>query len=106
VDWSKVNKLWKIGMRCKVIDLDTGIVYYMKRCNRSYSVPHADVAPATKADTDKMKQTFGGELNAYRRAVVVIIGGQAIAGSLYGEPHGSTGVPGNGLNKADGTLIC
>lgn len=104
VDWSKINKLWKIGMRCKVIDLDSGITYYMIRCNRSYSVPHADVAPATKSDFEKMKKTYGGDLNAYRRALVVIIGGQAYAASLYAEPHGSTGVKGNGMNKADGTL--
>ncbi len=104
VDWSKINKLWKIGMRCKVIDLDSGITYYMIRCNRSYSVPHADVAPATKSDFEKMKKTYGGDLNAYRRALVVLIGGQAYAASLYAEPHGSTGVKGNGMNKADGTL--
>jgi hypothetical protein len=104
VDWSKVDKLWKIGTRCKVVDFDTGITYYMIRCNQSYSVGHADVAPASKADTAKMKSTFGGELNGYRRALVVYIGGQAIAGSLFGEPHGSTGVAGNGLNLASGKL--
>ncbi len=104
VEWSKVNRLWTIGMRCKVIDLNSGITYYMVRCNRSYSVPHADVAPATKSDFQKMKKTYGGDLNAYRRALVVIIGGQYIAASLYAEPHGSTGVKGNGMNKADGTL--
>lgn len=104
VDWSVVNLLWTKKMRCKVVDLDTGIAYYMIRVNQSYSVGHADVAPATKADTNKLKQTFGGELNAYRRALVVIIGGQRIAASIFAQPHGSTGVPGNGLNKADGTL--
>jgi peptidoglycan hydrolase-like protein with peptidoglycan-binding domain len=104
IDWSVVNKMWSKKMRCKVVDLDTGITYYMIRVNESYSVGHADVAPATKSDTNKLKQTFGGELNAYRRALVVIIGGQKIAASIYAQPHGSTGVPGNGLNKEDGTL--
>jgi peptidoglycan hydrolase-like protein with peptidoglycan-binding domain len=104
IDWSVVNKMWSKKMRCKVVDLDTGITYYMIRVNESYSVGHADVAPATKSDTNKLKQTFGGELNAYRRALVVIIGGQKFAASIYAQPHGSTGVPGNGLNKEDGTL--
>ena len=96
--WSTVNSLWKIGMRCKVIDFNTGISYYMKRCNQSYSVGHADVAPATKADLTKFKKTYNNHLNAYRRALVVIIGGQRYAASMYAEPHGSTGVKGNGMN--------
>lgn len=103
--WSTVNSLWKIGMRCKVIDFDTGISYYMIRCNQSYSVGHADVAPATKADYTKLKKTYNNHLNAYRRALVVIIGGQRYAASIYAEPHGSTGVPGNGMiDPADGSL--
>jgi peptidoglycan hydrolase-like protein with peptidoglycan-binding domain len=104
VDWSTVNRLWKNGTNCKVIDFDTRTTYTVKRVNGSYSVGHADVAPISKADTNVLKKTFGGEYNAYRRALVVNIGGQWIAASLYGEPHGSTGVPGNGMNKEDGTL--
>lgn len=105
VSWSAVNQLWKIGMRCKVIDYDTGISYYMVRVNESYSVGHADVAPATKTDTKKLKQSYGGSLNAYRRALVVVIGGQRIAASLYGVPHGSTGIRGNGMtDPADGSV--
>lgn len=104
MDWSVANQKWTIGMKCKVIDLDTGISYYMIRCNRSYSVGHADVAPATKADTAALKKTFDGDFTAYRRALIVNIDGQWIAASIYGQPHGSTGVPGNGLNLSDGTL--
>lgn len=103
--WSTVNSLWKLGMKCKVIDFDTGISYSMIRCNQSYSVGHADVAPATKADFTKLKKTYNNHLNAYRRALVVIIGGQRYAASIYAEPHGSTGVPGNGMiDPADGSL--
>lgn len=104
MDWSVADQKWKIGMKCKVIDLDTGISYYMIRCNQSYSVGHADVAPATKADTANLKKAFDGNLTAYRRAQLVNIGGTWIAASIYAEPHGSTGVPGNGLNLPDGTL--
>lgn len=105
LDWSTVNRMWTIGMSCKVIDFDTGITYTVKRVNNSYSVGHADVAPTTKAGTAAMKKTFGGEFNAYRRALVVNIGGQWIAASLYGEPHGSTGVPGDGMiDPSDGSI--
>ncbi len=105
MEWADANRKWKIGMKCKVVDFDTGISYTMVRVNRSYTVGHADVAPATKADTRALKKTFDGVLTAYRRALLVNLGGKWIAASIYAEPHGSTGVPGNGLNKADGTLL-
>lgn len=102
LDWSVVNQMWKKDMNCKVIDYDTGRTYTVKRVNNSYSVGHADVAPTTKAGTDAMRKTFGGSFNGYRRALLVNIGGQWIAASLFGEPHGSTGVPGNGMNQKVG----
>ena len=104
MNWSVANQRWKIGTKLRVIDLDTGITYNMIRCNQSYSVGHADVAPATKADTANLKKTFDGNLSAYRRAVLVNMGGTWIAASIYAEPHGSTGVAGNGMNRSDGTL--
>jgi hypothetical protein len=104
VDWSIVNKMWKTGMTCKVTDLDTGYVYYMKRVGGSN---HADAAPINKASNATFIKTYGGEGNYPnwdRRAVVVTIGGQAIAASTNGYPHGSTGVPGNGMNLPNGHL--
>lgn len=104
VSWNTVNNMWKIGMKCKVVDLDTGKSYYMIRCNKSYSVGHTDVAPATKADTAILKSTYHGTWSWYRRAVVVYINGMAIAASTNGFPHGDTGMPGNGMNLSNGTL--
>jgi hypothetical protein len=102
LDWFKtVQYMWKKGMVCKVVDFDTGISYYMKRVGGAY---HSDAAPVTKADTAKLKKTYGGSWSWDRRAVIVYIGGIAVAASTNGMPHGSTGVPGNGMNLADGHL--
>ena len=101
-DWfDYVRGRWKKGTKCKVVDLDTGITYTMVRVGGSL---HADVAPATKADTEKLKKTYGGVWSYDRRAVIVYINGEAIAGSTNGQPHGSTGVPGNGMNLSSGKL--
>jgi peptidoglycan hydrolase-like protein with peptidoglycan-binding domain len=102
LDWFKtVRNMWKKGTKCKVVDYDTGISYYMVRVGGSY---HADVAPATKADTDKFKKTYDGHWNWDRRAINVNIGGTWVAASTNGMPHGSTGVPGNGMNLSNGHL--
>lgn len=101
-DWfDYVRYKWKKGMTCTVVDLDTNISYKMVRVGGSL---HADVAPATKADTQKLKKTYGGTWSYDRRAVIVYINGEAIAGSTNGQPHGSTDVKGNGMNLANGKL--
>lgn len=99
LDWfTQVNSMWKMNMHCKVVDLDTGISYIMVRVGGGN---HADVAPATKADTAKFLQTYHGTWSWDRRAVVVYIGGTAVAGSTNGRPHGSTGIKGNGMLDLD-----
>jgi peptidoglycan hydrolase-like protein with peptidoglycan-binding domain len=97
-DWfNYVNARWPKGTKCKVIDFDTGKSYYVTRVGGQY---HADVAPSTKHDNTVFKSTYGGEWSWERRAVIVYIQGEWIAGSTNGMPHGSTGVPGNGMNTA------
>ena len=101
-DWfSYVNNRWPRGRTYKVVDFNTGKSYNMTRVGGQ---KHADVAPKTKKDTQIFKSTFGGSWSWDRRAVIVYVGGEAIAASVNGEPHGSTGVPGNGMNLASGKL--
>jgi peptidoglycan hydrolase-like protein with peptidoglycan-binding domain len=102
-DWyDYVNSRFRRNTRYKVVDFDTGLSYYVIRVGGS---KHADVAPATKSDTNTMYITLGRSWNNWeRRALIVYINGEPIAASLYGEPHGSTGVPGNGMNLPDGKL--
>jgi peptidoglycan hydrolase-like protein with peptidoglycan-binding domain len=96
-DWfSYVNNRFCYRTKYKVVDFDTGKSYYVIRVGGQN---HADVAPATKNDANTMFITLGRTWdNWQRRALIVYINGEPIAASLYGEPHGSTGVPGNGIN--------
>lgn len=102
LDWfDKVRYMWKKGEVCTVTDLDTGISYKMKRVGGQY---HADVAPINKTENKKFEKTYDSYPSWERRAVVVNIHGTLVAGSTNGYPHGSTGVPGNGMNLSNGHL--
>ena len=104
-DWfGYVNSRWPRGASSKVVDFDTGKSFFMTRVGGIY---HADVAPSSKKDCAIFKSIYGGEWSWDRRAVIVYIGGEAIAASTNGEPHGSTGVPGNGMNSGSTLLqVC
>lgn len=94
-DWfTYVNSRWQRGEKCLVIDYATGIQYYMIRVGGSL---HADVEPATKADCAKLLKTYGGVWTYERRAVVVRIGGEYIAASTNGFPHGYETVANNDM---------
>jgi len=83
------------GDKVKMRDFYTGITLNMIRVGGSL---HADVEPATKADTAKLKKIYNNRYNATRRPVVVTIRGVQVAGSLYGEPHGYETIANNDMN--------
>ena len=61
--------------------------------------PSARPAPATAADTEKLRQCLGGEWTYVHTPVILIAEGKCIAASLYGEPHGGTDtVSGNNMD--------
>jgi len=96
LDWFEtVNDMFPKGSYVTVIDFDTGITYRMVRVGGSN---HADVEPATKRDTEKLKQSYGGHWSWERRAVLVKFGGTTVAGSINGMPHGYETVPNNGMD--------
>ena len=96
-DWYKtVNKSWpKLSTRT-VRDVYTGKTYKMTRVGGSN---HADVEPATKADCDIFKSTYGGSWSWDRRPVIVSIGGTWVAASINGMPHGYETISGNGMTN-------
>jgi peptidoglycan hydrolase-like protein with peptidoglycan-binding domain len=84
LDWfTLVRDIWKRGMNAVVTDVDTGKSFNVKR---TYGTNHADVETLTQADTDMMKEIWGG-FSWERRAVVVQIGGYTLAGSMTAMPH-------------------
>ena len=96
-DWfDYVNSRFKYRTKYKVIDFNTGLSYYVIRVGGQ---KHADVEPATAADTKTMYKTLGNSWDNWeRRALIVYIGSEAVAASLYGEPHGKETVPNNDMN--------
>jgi len=95
-DWfTKVNKAFPRGTKVQVMDLRTGATFYVIRIG---GTNHADVIPATKADTAKFKKTFGGQWSWARRAVLVRLGKTWVAASINGYPHGNTPTRSNDMN--------
>ena len=74
-----------------VTDVKTGKSFKVKRL---YGRNHADVEPLTKEDTAIMKSIFGS-WSWDRRAVIVTIDNQNIAGSMNGMPHGGQQISDN-----------
>ncbi len=95
-DWYHyVMPRFKKGLKYRVIDFDTKLSYFVIRVGGNN---HADVEPATAADTKTMYQTLGNTWkNWRRRALIVIIDNEPIAASLYGEPHAYETIPNNGM---------
>jgi hypothetical protein len=84
LDWfTQVRDLWKRGMNAVVTDVETGKSFEIKR---TYGTNHADVETLTMVDTEIMKEIWGG-FSWQRRAVVVKVGNQLIAGSMTAMPH-------------------
>lgn len=96
-DWYQyVSTRMLKGTKYRVIDFDTKLSYCVIRIGGH---SHADVEPATAADTKIMYQTLGYTWDNWRRrALIIIINNEPIAASLYGEPHGYETIPNNGMN--------
>lgn len=84
LDWfSKVQYIFPRGKTAKVTDIKTGKSFMIKR---TFGTNHADVETLTKEDTKIMKEIWGG-FSWERRAVVVEVDGNYIAGSMTAMPH-------------------
>ncbi len=84
LDWfTQVRQIWQRGMIATVTDVNTGRSFQVKR---TYGTNHADVETLTKADTQIMKEIWGG-FSWQRRAVVVKTGDYIMAGSMTAMPH-------------------
>lgn len=89
ISWSEANNRFPVGMVTKIVDVDTGRSFYIKRKGGQV---HADCEPLTYNDTKVMRSIYGGRWSWDRRAVLVEIGGQWVAGSINGMPHGQSSI--------------
>ena len=99
VDWfNGMEDIVKKHVPFEVIDVRTGIHWNMDRFGGVTALWHADVELVTKADTEKMTEAWGGELNSSRRPVWVKIEGKYYAASLMGFVHNTDTISDNGMD--------
>lgn len=89
LSWSEANVRFPVGTVARLVDVDTGQSFYIKR--RGGQV-HADSEPLTSDDTKVLRSIYGGSWSWDRRAVLVELGGEWVAGSINGMPHGQSSV--------------
>ncbi len=103
LDWfSEAQYLFPIGKIGKLIDMDTGKSFMVKRTIGS---SHSDTETLTAQDTDIMKSIFGGSWTWNRKAFILECDGRHYAVSVAGMPHaGVDGAPflANVDNRSDG----
>jgi len=92
--WSEASKIFKIGTAAKVTDVKTGKTFDIVR---TYGSNHADCEARTLADSNKIKEIWGG-WSWERRPVIVEVNGRRIAASIAAMPH--AGVDRAAANKS------
>ena len=85
-DWYKGGAyVFKRDAYASLYDIDTGITIRIKRMG---GVSHADVEPATAADTAKLRKIARGAFSWTSHACVLIVGGHYYACAINTMPHG------------------
>jgi len=99
LEWSVVRNIIPKHTPFTVIDVRTGISFQMISFSHGN---HADIFPATAADTELLRQAFGGRWSWDTRPVVAVINGRTLAASMSGMPHGG----GTGRNNNMNGHVC
>jgi len=95
IDWTTARGVVQKGEDMQVVDVHTGITFYM----RSFSIGgHADVEPVTIEDTDAILESRNGIWSWTPRPVWVTVGGRTFAAALNGMPHSGSTIDDNGMN--------
>ena len=71
------------GTDAYITDVDTGKSFWVRR---TFGTNHADIEPLTKEDSDIIKDIWNG-WSWDRRAVVVQVGDDILAGAMSAMPH-------------------
>ncbi len=95
VPWEIVDRLWSRVETVRIIDLQTGRSFQVRRHGGHY---HADSEPLRARDTQVLLSIYGGKWSWKRRPVVVQIRNQYIAASINGMPHGGQSIKDNNFN--------
>ena len=95
LDWSVVREILPYHTPILVIDVRSGLSYTIKCFSKG---DHADVEPATKADTDVILDIRGGVWSWAARPVWVTVGDHLVAASIHAMPHSVSTIPDNGMD--------
>ena len=96
MDWfSGGSHVLEKGHYGYIYDIDTGITMRIKRMGGHY---HADVEPATAADTAKLKRIAKGKFSWKSHAVILKAGGKYVASAINTLPHGDQTIRNNNYN--------
>tara|TARA_Y100000588_G_scaffold264150_1_gene278908 strand:- start:86 stop:1084 length:999 start_codon:yes stop_codon:yes gene_type:complete len=83
--WRDVKgKIIDRGTELRIKDIYTGLEYNVMM---TFGGNHADVEAMTAADSEIIKQTYGGQFSWGRRPVLVYVDGRVIAASMSAMPH-------------------
>jgi len=96
MDWwtSDISSIFSVGTIATVTDVNSGIAWLEKRTG---GTNHADVQPATAADTAAMKKAVGS-WSWTRRPIFVTINGVNYAASMNCMPHGFDSISSNNFD--------
>ena len=78
-----------------IYDIDTGISLRIKRMGGHY---HADVEPASAADTAKLLRVAGGHFSWDSQGVILKANGKYVACAINTKPHGDQTIHSNNYN--------
>jgi|GEM_PF-183218 len=92
--WSEAQYVFPIGKTAKIIDMQTGKSFNVKR---TIGANHADSETLTLEDTNIAKSIWGG-FSWNTRAVLVEVDGRKIAASMSFYPHEQDYIANNGIN--------
>ena len=95
INWATARTLLPRNKNIRIQDVRTGIAYNVRVMSLGN---HADVDPATQADTDAKLRSRNGVWSWNSRPVWVTVGDRTFAAAINGMPHAGSGVSGNGLN--------
>lgn len=90
---SSINSHFGIASIATIIDVNTGTSLNVRRL---FGSNHLDVEPATKNDTKKLKQIYGGKWSWASRGVLLKTNGKYYAASINSMPHGQQSNISNG----------
>lgn len=92
--WTEAQYVIPIGSDFQVVDFNTGKSFNVRRTT---GANHADCETLTLADTNIMKEVWGGNFSWTSRPILIKFNGRQIAASMSSLPHAGNDVTAGGV---------